>query len=342
MFKDKELHSAVARLINRFADFCVANNESVKNMSTNFQYIGDQLTSLGGKLTDIQELHDKLDNQAHILIAVVDERNSYQRQLEDTRDELQQVRVQLSDEKLYATQMEERIQLLEQKLDGALKSRDAWKTTYESEIEGLQAAISSRGQTIIDQSRKINELAYQLDSFEEAYKELSNAQDAASLQPVQPAQPAGFNIQELANELSKYLTAPAVVEDTGLPTTGFNNSDSVQKYLAANPSTGMGQDYSAPVMPTPPIGDTAVGNSVGVAASVLQPRSYIPSPSTYEPDAILSDNILAADPEVMARIPKTPGPVLLPSQAQYAYQVAELVADGAQYLPPVPTVPTQG
>lgn len=301
MFKDKELHAGLALLINRFADFCIANNESTKNISTNFQYIGDQLAAFEGKLTDIQQLQDKLDNQTHTIIAVVDERNSYRQQLEE-----------------------------------ALKASEDWRL-----------AALGRGDTLVSQARTIESLTFERDTLQKKLYEYSL--EKSSAKPVQPAQPAGFNIQELANELSKYLTAPAVVEDTGLPTIGFDSPNLIQNFAPPAPSTGMGQDYGSNLMlssgttySTASSGDTAGGNSVGVAASVLQPRSYIPSPSTSEPDAILADNILAADPEVMARIPKTPGPVLLPSQAQYAYQVAELVADGAQYLPPVPTVPTQG
>lgn len=338
MFKDKELHAGLALLINRFADFCIANNQSTKNISTNFQYIGDQLVAFEGKLTDIQQLQDKLDNQSYTLIAVVDERNKYQRLLEDTQNELVEVGAQLSDEKLYGDQMQERIKALEQSLNEALKAQDAWKETYESENQLCLGLAKER-----DLLRtELESLRHKLVMFQ-AESSLVTAPAPA------PAQPVGFNIQELANELSKYLTAPAVVEDTGLPTTGVSHADNVQKFFSGTSGTGMGQDYGSNLMlssgttySTASSGDTAGGNSLGVAASVLQPRSYIPSPSTSEPDAILADNILAADPEVMARIPKTPGPVLLPSQAQYAYQVAELVADGAQYLPPVPTVPTQG
>ena len=331
MFKDKELHAGLALLINRFADFCIDNNESTKNISTNFQYIGDQLVAFEGKLTNIQQLQDKLDNQSNTLIAVVAERNKYQRLLEDTQNELVEVGAQLSDEKLYGDQMQERIKALEQSLNEALKALDAWKATYESENQLCLGLAKER-----DLLRtELESLRHKLVMFQ-AESSLVTAPAPA------PAQPVGFNIQELANELSKYLTAPAVVEDTGLPTVKLDNTNTFQNFAPPAPSTGMGQDYSAPVMPTASSGDTAGRNSLGVAASVLQPRSYIPSPSTSEPDAILADNILAADPEVMARIPKTPGPVLLPSQAQYAYQVAELVADGAQYLPPVPTVPTQG
>lgn len=334
MFKDKELHAGLALLINRFADFCIANNESTKNISTNFQYIGDQLAAFEGKLTDIQQLQDKLDNQAHTIIGIVDERNSYQRQLEDTQELLQAVETQLSDEKLYGVQRDERIQLLEQKLAHEVEQ---YQLSHAAKIE-LEQKLSSSQLKNISLVAEIESLRFKLAST-----------PVSIPAPVQPAQPAGFNIQELANELSKYLTAPAVVEDTGLPTTGFNNPNPIQNFAPPAPIKGMGEDYGSNLMlssgttySTASSGDTAGGNSVGVAASVLQPRSYIPSPSTSEPDAILADNILAADPEVMARIPKTPGPVLLPSQAQYAYQVAELVADGAQYLPPVPTVPTQG
>lgn len=279
----------IAEFLFKKAEMDAAQCDTIK--STQVKTL-EVILALDAKLTDIQQLNDKLNTQAATLCSVTYERDKYQRQLEDAQGLLQQVEVQLSDEKLSNAKLLTEIESLRQKL-------------------------------VMSQAE-------------------SNLATATATAVKQAPQPAGFNIQELANELSKYLTAPAVVEDTGLPTVKLDNANTFQNFAPPAPSTGMGQDYSAPVMPTAPAGDAPVRDSVGAAASLLQPRSYIPSPGSTEPDALLADNIHAADPEVLSRIPRTTGPVLLPSQAQYAYQVAELVAEGAQYLPPVPTVPTQG
>lgn len=353
MFKDKELHYAVTVLTNRVAEALKTQNENTRVISSNFEHLdtvlAEALVNLQDKLDDkfdaitlrvaafedkltiTQQLQDTVNDQKFTIVNLAGDRDKYQRLLADTLEELEQVGVQLSDEKLHSVELSVKIDKLEAKLQDALKSRDAWRATYESENQLAIGLVKER------------------DTIYAAYQKLNSIQQTQPIQQPQPVQPMGFNMQELASELSKYLNPfnqpaqQADVGSSGLQVPDRSNADAVKDFFARTSGTGMAQNHNTTEHTGNSTGQTSVANHVQSAASLLQPTTYMADPAfeaaTQQVDDVLVDNLQFVEPEIASRIKRASGPVQLPSQQQFAYQVAELAAAGevvVHQLPPAP------
>lgn len=361
MFQDKVLHHAVATLTNRIAELLKVQNENTATISSNFQHLNSHLdkiyhssnakfddlvvrvTAFEDKLTILQQLQDTNNAQVHSITSLVDERNKYQRLFVDTQEELIEVSSKLADDRLHVLELEVKIE----KLQNALEHEASQYQQAHGHNVGLKQELVQLQHVIKDQALRIHQLASERDELRIMLSTPAPPQ-LQSIQQPQPVQPMGFNMQELASELSKYLnpfnnTVPAQQTDvgsSGLQVPDRTNADAIKEFFARNPSTGMGQNHNT----TEHTGDssrpTSVANPVQSAASLLQPATYMADPAfeaaAQQVDDVLGDNLQFVDPDIAARIKRASGPVQLPSQQSFAYQVAELAASGEVVLPQLP------
>lgn len=317
MFKDKQLHSALALLINKFADYLQVFQAKEDSDLRNFTELANKSAMTQEKLEKIHRtIYDSCDrgiahsNQIAEVYTLVKGLNLFQRQVEWHADNTK-------------------------KLAAARDLLEADNLKLQQRIEDLTDYAAQCDVTIHNQSLELVQLRDALkDANEQSIK-------AAFAQPAQPIQQQPivvnnqFNMQELASELSKYLN-PNPVDNSRLqpptpnqfepfadPAPLPDNADSVKAYLRR--TVAGTESNSAGVSSAP----EALANLVVPGNSLNTPSSYIPSPAQEEPDEIVTEQLVFTDPAVAHRIQSAPsGPVLLPSERQRAFQLAELGAVG--------------
>lgn len=317
MFKDKQLHSALATLINKFADYLQAFQAKEDSDLRNFTELSNSAATTLEKLEKIHRtIYDSCDRsmshskQLAEVYTLVKGLNLAQRQVEWYEDNTK-------------------------KLEAERDLLQADNAKLQHRIKELEDYAAQCDVVIHNQSLELVQLR---DSLKDANEQAIKAAFTPPAQPVQQ-QPIvvnnQFNMQELASELSKYLN-PNPVDNSRLqpptpnqfepfadPAPLPDNADSVKAYLRR---TAAGTESNSSSVSS---ASEALANLVVPDNSLNTPSSYIPSPAQEEPDEIVVEQLVFTDPAVAHRIQSVPsGPVLLPSERQRAFQLAELGAVG--------------